>query len=151
MLTCAVVTFISVTNHHLFHLGWGGPIPIFHAWSFPGCISCLPHPAGTDWLDFQLWTEVQGGQMEDREPGASPGQCLLLVTPGGPHLDGSSPGFPCSGSLWVPSSSFVVCHFLTSALGFPLGLPLNPVTPRPQDCHPKDAAAAAAALTAVGR
>ena len=59
--------------------------------------------------------------------------------------------FRGSGSLWVPSSSFVVCHFLTSALGFLLGLPLNPVTPRLQECHPKDAAAAAAAIAAVGR
>lgn len=151
MLMFAAVTFISVTNYHLLHPEWGGPIPIFHAWSFPGCPSCLPYPAGTDRPDFQLWTEVQGGRVEDRELGASLGQCLLLVTPGGPHLDGSSPGFLCSSSLWVPSSSFVVCHFLTSALGFPLGLPLNPVTPRPQDCHLKNAAAAAAAIAAVGR
>lgn len=31
MHMCAVVTFISVTNHHLLHPAGWVPIPIFHA------------------------------------------------------------------------------------------------------------------------
>lgn len=81
MHMCAAVTFISVTNHHLIRRG-GCPSPSFTPRASLVLPSCLPHLAGTDQLDFQLWTEVQGGQVANREPGASL-QCSLLVTLGG--------------------------------------------------------------------
>ena len=61
------------------------------------------------------------------------------------------PGPRSAGSAWVPSSSFEVGHFQTSAPGFLLGLPLTPVRHQgPMTLSLRDAAAAAAAA-AVGR
>ncbi|XP_061028485.1 sialic acid-binding Ig-like lectin 5 [Eubalaena glacialis] len=64
-----------------------GPIPVFHAWSFPGCPSCISHPTGTDRPDF-LRTEVWEGQAVDRDPGDTFGlySLLMLLLPPPPLL-----------------------------------------------------------------